>query len=417
MAQNSEGGGDAPRVSVVIPAYNAEKFLAQAIQSVVDQSFKDFELIIVDDGSVDQTRTIAQSFDGVRYLYQTNSGVAAARNRGIEASTGEFVAFLDADDVWMREFLEGLVAVMDARLELGAAYAWARLVDERGALLPQSLCVHIERDVLAQLFRQGSFIVPSMLMVRREAVAKAGLFDPELPPAEDWDFLVRLAAAGVSFDCVPRFLVHKREYGSSLSANDENLFRASLRAVEKALALYLPERYTSLAAHKRAKIFFASSTAHWRGGLHDLAAERFLQGLEIRPDVICNPWFLRDLLSRLLPYAYHTEGEVLRNLEFLENQIVNFLGRVFAIARRRGAPVVRISMGWSTLHGVLAILACKRGRWLGCLSHGLRATTAHPFGLVRLAFLSNRGSMGTAYRFVFRRAVRHRSVLTSPEPF
>ena len=116
-----------PKVSVIIPTYNRAEYLGEAIQSVFDQTFEDFEILIVDDGSTDDTQQLVLSFHDprLRSFYQNNCGISAARNAAIRSADGEYIAFLDSDDVWLPELLESQVAVLDRRPEIGLVYARA----------------------------------------------------------------------------------------------------------------------------------------------------------------------------------------------------------------------------------------------------------------------------------------------------
>src|SRR4028118_1349040 len=122
-----------PQVSVIIPAYNGDRYIAQAVESVISQTYKNWEIIVVDDGSTDDTRQALQPyFDRIRYVYQENQGVAAARNRGIQESRGELIAFLDQDDFFLSDKLAGQVALFDAQPSLGIVNSGWRIVKEQG---------------------------------------------------------------------------------------------------------------------------------------------------------------------------------------------------------------------------------------------------------------------------------------------
>ena len=120
-----------PRVSVVMPVYNGEQFLAEAIQSVLAQTYNHYELIIVDDGSTDGSSTLAKRFEGgvVRYLSQSNGGVSKAMNSGISAARGEYVAFLNQDDIWLPEKLDVQVAYLESHIDVGAVYCQGQLLE------------------------------------------------------------------------------------------------------------------------------------------------------------------------------------------------------------------------------------------------------------------------------------------------
>src|SRR5436309_14667644 len=118
-----------PLVSVVIPVYNGERYLADAIQSVLDQTYRNFEVIVVDDGSTDRSAEIAKRFgEAVRYVYRTNGGVCKARNAGIAAARGAYIAFLDQDDLWLHDKLAAQVAYLDSHPEAGAVYCQCQVM-------------------------------------------------------------------------------------------------------------------------------------------------------------------------------------------------------------------------------------------------------------------------------------------------
>lgn len=196
-----------PRVSVIIPAYNAASTIAGTVDSVIGQTFGDFEIICVDDGSTDQTRAIIERYtqahgERVRLVEQANSGPAAARNNGARHSTGEYLAFLDADDVWMAQMLERTMAVLDSDPALSLVYCNAALADSEGVALdtvlvgkgfdhPPSL-----HELLTQLWP----IMPSAALVRRSAYDKCGGYRDELRGAsfrfEDVDFWIKMREQG-----------------------------------------------------------------------------------------------------------------------------------------------------------------------------------------------------------------------------
>ena len=187
-----------PLVSVVIPTYNHGGYVTGAVDSVLQQSYRPLELVVVDDGSTDGTEKLLQPYGSrIRYLYQENRGVAAARNLGIARSSGELVAFLDADDRWLPDKLEAQVAALAARPEAGLgytnAYLWdpPREVDERSLRLGRP---EFDGRCYARLFWSGGICLSSV-MVWRTCLARVGVFDETLRGAsvEDYDLLWRVA--------------------------------------------------------------------------------------------------------------------------------------------------------------------------------------------------------------------------------
>lgn len=191
------GSAAPPRVTVVIPAYNAARFVAQAIESVLAQTFTDFELLIVDDGSTDETSAVPARYlydPRVRYLrHEQNRGLAAARNTGIRHARGEFVAFLDADDFWLPEKLAVQVAALDdLQCDVCCVAAYYRLP---GGVLTVKRAVPLAGDALCASLLLGTTLPGSgsMVMARRRCFDEVGLFDEEMVALEDRDMWVRLA--------------------------------------------------------------------------------------------------------------------------------------------------------------------------------------------------------------------------------
>ena len=133
-----------PRVSVVIPAFNQARFLPAAIDSALAQTYRDREIIVVDDGSTDETPDVARRYgDALRYVRQANKGLAGARNTGIERARGEFVALLDSDDVWLPGFLEHMMAVAEAQPRAAVYFGAWRYIDASGNPLPEPPHAHV----------------------------------------------------------------------------------------------------------------------------------------------------------------------------------------------------------------------------------------------------------------------------------
>lgn len=184
-----------PQVSVIIPTYNRAAFLREAIDSVCAQTEKDFELIIVDDGSTDATRNVVESYGGRRmqYFFQTNAGAAAARNAGIRNAHGAFITFLDSDDLWQPQKLAHQLAWMQAHPEIMLCYTdeiWIR----RGVRVNQKKIHAKAGGWIYPLCLPRCIISPSSVLMRRELFDAVGRFDEQLPICEDYDLWLRVAA-------------------------------------------------------------------------------------------------------------------------------------------------------------------------------------------------------------------------------
>ena len=186
-----------PGVSVVIPAYNYAHFLPDAIESVRNQTYPNVELIVVDDGSTDDTAEVVRRYgDRVRYVYQENAGLSAARNTGIRSASHPFVAFLDADDVWKPTILENGMGVFAQLPETYAIVACKFIkIDERGEPLDRKAT---DRDLSGELTAADIVLKtrfpPSSCIVRRQAFDDCGVFDTLLRSSEDRDMWIRIAA-------------------------------------------------------------------------------------------------------------------------------------------------------------------------------------------------------------------------------
>lgn len=182
-------------VSAIITAYNSEMFIADAISSVLGQSRLPDDILVVDDGSTDKTRAIVDSFSqrGVRYLYQENQGPGAARNYGLRETSGDLVAFLDADDIWLKDKTEIQLQFLsdhpDVALVAGFAWWWNVTTNQCSTVgdVPPSIEA-LRRDMMVYN-KLGN---PSRVMIRRSALAEVGVFDPTIRWGQDWDLFNRI---------------------------------------------------------------------------------------------------------------------------------------------------------------------------------------------------------------------------------
>jgi glycosyltransferase involved in cell wall biosynthesis len=211
---------EAPVLSVVIPAYNVEAFIRPAIDSVLSQSFRDLEVIVVDDGSTDSTRErIAVISDPrVRTISKQNGGLPAARNTGIRASRGRYIALLDGDDVWFPGYAMCHVGALDRNPTVGISYSFLAYIDERGQRTGQLLISRLKQPSLRQLVIRN--VINSQVVVRRECFSQAGLFDESLRACEDHEMWVRvLHRTHYCARLTPEVLVGYRVRSASLTMN------------------------------------------------------------------------------------------------------------------------------------------------------------------------------------------------------
>lgn len=216
---------ESPLVSVIIPVYNGGRFLRAALESVFAQTYRDFEVIVVDDGSADESGVIAQSFPEVHYIHQTNQGVAAARNHGIEAARGEFYAFLDQDDLWTPEKLKLQVEFLLSHPEIGYTLTQQKYFRDPGTNLPAWF-----RKELFDSVHTGWVL--GTLVVRRSIFEQVGDFATGYSAANDSDWFFRAKAAAIPMAVMPELLLLKRIHEANDSARAKDIL-AELRKVVK----------------------------------------------------------------------------------------------------------------------------------------------------------------------------------------
>lgn len=228
-----------PKVSVIIPVYNAEKYLSEAIESVIDQSYDDWEIIAVNDGSTDSSPDILKNYENrypskIRVLHQPNSGLSAARNAAIAAANGEYIAFLDADDLWLPEKTDEQVYLLDNNSDIGLVYS--DIFELKNGKLKKRRNIIGGRmfrgDIFDSLFYQN-FIPVLSVMVRKSVLDKCGLFDPVYHGTQDYDLWMRIADK-YQIDFIDWQLATYRIHEQNMSANNvEKMGREDLELMEQ----------------------------------------------------------------------------------------------------------------------------------------------------------------------------------------
>jgi len=218
-----------PKISVVMSVYNGERYLGEAVESIFNQTFSDFEFIIINDGSTDRTPEILTEFDDPRakVINQPNRGLTASLNRAIRLAKGEYIARMDADDISEPTRLERQVEVLDRDPDVVLVACWYEVIDEKGNFLAHRRLPTDGRELTRLLMHENPICHGSVLM-RKEAIEAVGLYDENLRYAQDYDLWLRMLRKGYSFSIVPEFLYR---------------YRISPESVAK---LYLQRRYAAL---------------------------------------------------------------------------------------------------------------------------------------------------------------------------
>lgn len=223
-----------PRVSVIIPAYNSESFVGEAIDSVLAQTYRSVECIVVDDGSSDRTAQLVQGYgDRVRYIRQENAERSAARNNGITHASGDFLCFLDADDFIAPEKIAEQLAFLQEHPDFDLVYSRVAYFREKG----EGGCQSPRRptpsgEVLREL-AFSNFITIHTPLIRRRAIDRGGLFDPHFNRFEDWDFFLRLALTGARFAFLDRVSAYVRVHPANTIGDRVRMFEAKFAVARK----------------------------------------------------------------------------------------------------------------------------------------------------------------------------------------
>ncbi len=298
-----------PLVSVVVPTYNAASTIRETMDSVLNQTYTDLELIVVDDGSTDDTARVVQEFRDERivYVYQRNQERSVARNNGISRAKGKYVAFVDADDLWLPSKLEQQLAVLEAHPDLGLVYCDVFHFDDfTGKDL--FLFSHIRRlyrgKIELHLLLKNCFIQSPTAVVPKNLFDRVGLFDPSLVPVEDWDMWLRIAADyPIDYIDQPlaRYRLHKDV--TSWSNPTPRLYESIGRFLDKAELAYARRSWKvkRIVRLKRALAHYGYGVRLMQSGAIQEARLCFISALKSYR--LYAPSYFRYLQSLLLPLA------------------------------------------------------------------------------------------------------------------
>ncbi|MBM4053175.1 MAG: glycosyltransferase [Planctomycetes bacterium] len=277
-----------PLVSIIMPTYNCATYLPESIDSVLAQTYEAYEIIVIDDGSTDNTKSVlAPYMEKIRYIdLGRNKGLPTARNLGIESAKGEFIAFLDADDIWMPEKLELSIDQFLKNPDVGMVYSKHINVDSKSRYREGKIKGKLPSgNIFAQLFFEQNFVICSSVVVRKEVFNKAGLFDYELVNCQDWDMWLRIAfyykAIGINTP-----LVKYRHSSKSLSKNRDNVLKYQQVVIDKIYNMYKDSEngISKRIYKKRLAAHYSKIGRHYmRMGDASAAKENFRLSLKIDP--------------------------------------------------------------------------------------------------------------------------------------
>lgn len=265
-----------PQVAVVLPAYNGARYIKEALDSVFAQTFRDFEVICVDNGSTDDTRSILEGYgERIRVVPLANCGPGGGRNEGVRKATAPYIAFLDQDDYWYPRKLERQVAALDAERDAVLVLCNSDRMDAEGRLLQVGATL-AERATMRAFplgrLMESDHLLPSTILVRRDAFERAGMYDAELRGFEDFDLCARLKREG-RFVFLEESGMCYRVHAASLShAGKDTVVRSRERFLLRMQALHAGDR------HKQGLIGIMLAECYSDWGLHEVKAGRQREG-------------------------------------------------------------------------------------------------------------------------------------------
>ena len=305
-----------PLVSVIIPAYNSADFIDEALKSVFDQTYKDLEIIVVDDGSTDDTRAVLEKYgDRVNYHYQDNNGPASARNRGIKLARGKYIAFLDADDLWLPTKLEKQVALIKNRENLGFVTTGVCSFDENGdyGFATYKRDKLMKGDIARNIFLKSDVGTPTV-MARKQVFDEIGLFDEEIRYAEDDNMWIRIASH-YDVELIDETLTKVRNHPARMTLNRAELLENVQKNIEYLRTRYgdrVRERIEKAIPVKLSLVLFSVGYGYYESGNYSEARKAFFRAA-------CQRYrFMKNFSYFLLTFIPH--GLIAR-LRLLKNRI------------------------------------------------------------------------------------------------
>jgi glycosyltransferase involved in cell wall biosynthesis len=298
-------GGIVPLVSVVIPTYNHARFVTQAVDSVLAQTYPNVEVVVVDDGSTDETRDLLSRYEGqINYIYQENRGLSAARNTGILAARGDYLLFLDADDLVPANKLELQVPHLEARLDYGLVYSGWQYVNENATKVIDEVRPKKQGHLLKELLCQTFYFPVGTPIIRHSCFDRVGLFDESLRAEEDADMWIRLAKAGYAFGYVDRILFQYRIRLDSMSTHAFNQVQNMFAILDKFFAdPDLPGDIKALEPEVYSIAHCTAAARFYRTGEIEAGRDHFRQAISTCPSLASDKkWLLRQISGVALDF-------------------------------------------------------------------------------------------------------------------
>ena len=329
-----------PSVSVIIPTYNRADIILETIESVFNQTYQNFEIVIVDDGSSDNTKEVIENLKNprIKYIYQKNSGPSAARNNGIKNAKGELIAFLDSDDLWLKDKLEKQINILNYRPEIGIISCWAVGItfDNRILYKRTGSAKNNKEFIRGVLFNPDSVISGTpAIIIKRECFDKVGFFDEEMKCLEDWDMWFRIALE-YEFFCVNEILTYFRSHQSLSKTinirefNDSYMMFLNKIISNQTFLKKFPMNINKIYSYNLYRIGWLALCLHRN---KEIAKENIIKSVKKSFFILLNPQVSLAFLLCYLPifftdsYCFLRKGikQILAKLYFILNKLIKDL--------------------------------------------------------------------------------------------
>jgi glycosyltransferase involved in cell wall biosynthesis len=319
-------------VSVVVPAFNAALYLKQTLESIIAQSDRHYEIIVVDDGSTDETPLIAQQFgDAIRYIHQPNLGLSAARNTAIKNARAEVIALLDADDLWEPQFLERMIPFLNLHPEAAGVYCGFQYINSRGDVVgTPSLKVVPPELFHSKMVDDGNWLAPCGVIFRKRLAEQAGLFDESLHAVEDWDLWIRLSE-NRPFIGLPEALVKYRRHENNMTKDPERMINAIHQLTIKLhgppdgdISKWAPAKRKAYGEH-----YLGGAISFFASGKMEKSVYYLIKVAEVSIGFTCSLYVWRRFARAFIPDEYQFDESFPDNWNVIDIKINELLGLFF----------------------------------------------------------------------------------------
>jgi glycosyltransferase involved in cell wall biosynthesis len=367
-------------VSTIMPVFNGEAYIAEAIGSVIAQSYPHWELIVVDDGSTDGSARVVERFHDprIRTVHQPNQGLAGARNTGIRVAQGAYLAFLDADDTWDSEFLSRCMATISriSAPEIAGVYTTYYHIDQQGRRLPQLGSRPVAPERFHEKLLRGGFFPPLVALVRADVVRQLGLFDPSLRAAEDWDLWLRLSRR-YSLHPINEPLANYRLHATSLSYDVKIMRANAARVMTKHFGSDEGDRERWSIEKRKAygSAYRQRALSTIQAGQPETGLALLTEAISIWPRLLEELNTFYELACGNQPRGYRGQAALL-DLNRAASDILAWLDRLYGEAGPAISPFRRVA--YSQAYLALGMLSDEAGRWGDARRYFLLAFKENP---------------------------------------